>query len=150
MSITPLERAATITQLMLQVLQRQRRAMTDWVTNLSDLTVEQSRYIGFIEAHESNGLIAREIAEVTGRSAATIAATLQTLEDLGYVQRTPSPTDSRQKFISLTDRGRQLHSGYVDSMREADLSIYQALSEDEQNQLISLLERVAGRSASDN
>lgn len=143
MSSTPLERAANITQLMLQVLQRQRRAMTEWVTKLSDLTPEQSRYIGFIEAHQANGLIAREIAEFTGRSAATIATTIQTLEELGYVKRTPSPTDSRQKLISLSERGEQLHSGYVESMREADLSIYQALSEDEQEQLIALLEKIA-------
>jgi DNA-binding MarR family transcriptional regulator len=48
----------------------------------------------------------REMSEEMRCDASYITALVDTLEELGYVERTMSPTDRRVKFVRLTEKGR--------------------------------------------
>ena len=118
-----------------------RAAADAWVAG-SGLTRQQGFTLGYIEANQHRGVIARELAEMSRTTPASVASLLQGLEERGLITRTPSPDDSRVKLISITDAGRELIAGFDDQMRSAQTGLYRALSPAEQDQLLALLTRV--------
>ncbi|QAY60364.1 MarR family transcriptional regulator [Microbacterium protaetiae] len=119
----------------------QRGAADDWVRE-SGLTRQQGFTLGYIEEHQHRGVIARELSEVSGTTPAAVAGLLQGLEDRGYITRTPSPDDSRVKLLNITPEGSRLIEGFDEQMRSAQERLFSALSIDEQDQLLALLERL--------
>ena len=119
----------------------QRAAADAWVAG-SGLTRQQAFTLGYIEEHQDRGVIARELAEMSGTTPASVASLLQGLEDRGLIRRTPSPDDSRVKLLAVTDEASELIVGFDDQMRIAQERFFAALTDDEQTQLLALLDRV--------
>lgn len=117
----------------------QRDEMMVWVDE-TGLTQQQAFALGFIEAHP--GAIAKDLAEMTRTTPASVASLLQGLEDRGMITRAPSPTDSRVKLISPTPEGARIVEGFEEQMRAAQARLYSALDDAEQVQLLDLLERL--------
>ena len=67
-----------------------RQAADDWVRS-SGLTRQQAFTLGYIERQQDRGVMAREIAEMSGTTAASVASLIQGLEDRGYLTRDPVP-----------------------------------------------------------
>lgn len=106
------------------------------------LTRQQAFTLGYIEHHQARGVIARELSEVHGVTPASVASLLQGLEDRGYVVRTPSPTDSRVKLLSITPQGSALINGFDEAMLAAQHTLFAPLDQAEQHQLLALLDRL--------
>jgi len=119
----------------------QRAAADSWVRS-SGLTRQQGFTLGYIEEHQDRGVIARELAEMSGTTPASVASLLQGLEDRGLLTRTPSPDDSRVKLLTVTAAGSRLIEGFDVEMRAAQERMFASLSPAEQDQLLDLLERV--------
>lgn len=119
----------------------QRAAADAWVQG-SGLTRQQGFTLGFIEEHQDRGVIARELAEMSGTTPASVASLLQGLEERGLITRTPSPDDSRVKLLSVTDEGTALIRGFDDQMRTAQQDLFTVLTDDEQDRLRELLQKV--------
>ena len=64
------------------------------------------------------------------------------LEQLGYVERRPDPTDRRAKLIVLTDRGRACIAAGISTINGIEQRITQTLGERGHRQLRSLLDRL--------
>lgn len=64
------------------------------------------------------------------------------LEELGYVERRPDPTDRRAKLIVLTDRGRACIAAGISTINGIEQRITQTLGERGHRQLRSLLDRL--------
>ena len=64
------------------------------------------------------------------------------LEELGYVQRRPDPTDRRAKLIVLTDRGRACIAAGISTINGIEERITQTLGERGHRQLRSLLDKL--------
>jgi len=64
------------------------------------------------------------------------------LEELGYVERRPDPTDRRAKLIVLTDRGRACIAAGISTINGIEQRITEMLGERGQRQLRSLLDRL--------
>lgn len=64
------------------------------------------------------------------------------LEELGYVERQPDPTDRRAKLIVLTDRGRACVAAGVSTINGIEDRITQILGERGHTQLRSLLRKL--------
>ena len=118
-----------------------RASADDWVRN-SGLTRQQGFALGFIEENQDRGVIARELAEMSGTTPASVASLLQGLEDRGYITRTPSPNDSRVKLLTVTAEGSRLIEGFEEEMSAAQVRLFSGLSSAEQEQLVTLLERI--------
>lgn len=73
-----------------------------------------------------------------------MVAVLNDLERAGYVSRVPDPADRRRNRVSLT-AGGQSALGHCDRLvTQADAALLEPLSPAEREQLIGLLERIAG------
>jgi DNA-binding MarR family transcriptional regulator len=64
------------------------------------------------------------------------------LEELGYVERRPDPTDRRAKLIMLTDRGKACIAAGISTIEGIEERITQILGEDGYRQLRSLLAKL--------
>ncbi|KHK96425.1 hypothetical protein LK09_15875 [Microbacterium mangrovi] len=119
----------------------QRATADAWVAG-SGLTRQQAFTLGYIEEHQDRGVIARELAEMSGTTPASVASLLQGLEDRGLLTRTPSPDDSRVKLLAVTEEASELVVGFDEQMRAAQERFFSSLTVDEQDQLAALLDRV--------
>ncbi|MWB97974.1 MarR family winged helix-turn-helix transcriptional regulator [Agromyces seonyuensis] len=120
----------------------QRDAADQWVKG-TGLTPQQSFALNFIQMNQEHGVIAREIADITGTTPASVTSLLKGLEERGLIERTPSPTDSRAKVIRASAKGLGLTDGFAEALIESQRRLFAVLDDDEQAQLVALLERVA-------
>ncbi len=87
-------------------------------------------------------LTQRQLQDRVPTSAATLSETLSKLEANGLIRRTPRECDHRQLEVQLTEDGyacAKMFEERKDAFETACLSI---LTEDEKNELVSLLDRV--------
>ncbi|MBS1675556.1 MAG: winged helix DNA-binding protein [Actinobacteria bacterium] len=119
----------------------QRAAADEWVRD-SALTRQQAFTLGYIDEHQGRGVIARELSEMSGTTPASVTSLLQGLEERGLITRTPSPDDSRVKFIRATAEGSHLVAGFDDTMNAAQARIFTPLTDEERDALLTLLQKV--------
>ena len=140
-----ISRATEIANLIRQVGIAHRTKANEWIADAS-LTPDQAFALGHIVDNQDNGVIARDLAEVTRTKPASVANLVKGLETRGLITRAPSPTDSRIKLIHPTELGTQLHADFKDTLGKADEDIFGSLTPAEQDQLIALLERITENS----
>ena len=75
-------------------------------------------------------------------SSATMTSLLDTLEQRGWVRRTPNPEDRRSLLIEITDAGRATADAFIPGLHKLERRVMSTLSEVERKQLLGLLERV--------
>ncbi len=84
-----------------------------------------------------------EIAAAINRTKSTTTALIKKLRDAGLIQEEPSPDDSRQKYIFLTDKGREYDKLTSSISRELLSVCYTGFSEKEKNELLHLLKKMS-------
>ncbi|MGN6742007.1 MAG: MarR family winged helix-turn-helix transcriptional regulator, partial [Amnibacterium sp.] len=92
---------------------------------------------------------ASELAAAEGVRPQSVAASIATLEERGFVTRRPDPDDGRRQTVSLSPSGRTL----LDSTRAAGeewlaRALHERLGEDERATVIAamgLLDRISSR-----
>lgn len=119
----------------------QRGAADEWVRN-SGLTRQQAFTLGYIEEHQDRGVIARELSEMSGTTPASVTSLLQGLEERGLITRTPSPDDSRVKFVRATAEGSRLVAGFDDAMNAAQDRVFTPLDSEERETLLALMQKI--------
>ncbi|MFI7520165.1 MarR family winged helix-turn-helix transcriptional regulator [Micromonospora globbae] len=64
---------------------------------------------------DETGVRPTELARLTAQHKQVVGRVLDELEELGYVERRPDPTDRRSKLVVLTERGRdeQAHADRI-------------------------------------
>lgn len=83
-----------------------------------------------------------QIAERRNTSTATMTATLDALERLGWVQRLPNPADRRSALIAITDEGISVADRYLPGVRALEQSVLGGLSDADRKALMRLLGKV--------
>ena len=82
------------------------------------------------------------IAERLITSRATVTGLIDSLERRRYVQRRPHLSDRRMLLVELTETGRQVANAFRPIVHQRQKVWLEALSEQEQQQLIDTLERL--------
>ncbi|MDD2895208.1 MAG: MarR family transcriptional regulator [Aliarcobacter sp.] len=82
-----------------------------------------------------------KIANILGKDKTTISRTLKTLENKNLI--TKSPIDKRTNLIQLTKKGEEVLNDSFPKVKDFRKKLTSKLSEDELNNLITLLEKVA-------
>ena len=82
-----------------------------------------------------------KIANILGKDKTTISRTLNTLENKNLI--TKSQIDKRTNLIQLTQKGEEILNDSFSSVKDFRKKLTSNLSEEEINQLVSLLEKVA-------
>lgn len=91
---------------------------------------------------ENKGMTQRELTQRLGIQPGSVSEVISKLETAGLILRTPSKTDHRTADIRLTERGEALAQEAHTQRKERHEQMFAALSEQEKDALLSLLERV--------
>jgi DNA-binding MarR family transcriptional regulator len=85
-----------------------------------------------------------EIGRRLGIDPSDMVAILNDLEHAGFVSRARDPEDRRRNSVTITDAGLQALAWFDTAIAAAQDEMLGALSAGERDQLIALLERIAG------
>jgi len=107
---------------------------------LIDLTPGLLKSLFHLDADE--GLPMRELADHFGCDASYVTTIVDGLEERGFAERRPHPTDRRIKAIALTTAGVEAKARAMEMLYEPPAGI-DALSATEQRQLRDLIRKVA-------
>lgn len=121
------------------------------IINLRDLGhMMRSQYEGkasqrriLIILSEEKTITQRDLTERLGVQPGSASEILSKLESAGLICRTQNETDRRTTDVSLTDEGRELAAQALAQRRNRHTEMFSCLSEEEKQELLSLLEKVS-------
>lgn len=120
-----------------------------------DFLQKKMRESGLPEMVSSHGFILYKLSQTErmtlgeltaeiNRDKSTTTALVKKLEELGLVQTRRCPLDSRKKYISLTENGKEYDKTTKTLSTELIETAYKGFSEDEKESLLQLLEKLSG------
>ncbi len=95
-----------------------------------------------VELWKADGLTNAEIAELLDIRPSSVTAQVKTLEQKGLVKRVTDENDKRVSRVFLTEEGKQAKIERRESQDDLSEGIFGTLTEEEQKQLISILEKL--------
>jgi MarR family transcriptional regulator for hemolysin len=107
-----------------------------------ELTRAQCRTLGYLARNE--GINQAGLADLLEIRPMTLVRQIDRMQEAGWIERRPDPTDRRARRLFLTDKARPVLGRIWDVASETQDQILAALSPDESDQLIDLLRRVHG------
>ena len=93
----------------------------------------------------NNGISQLELARLVGIKPPTVSVSLQKMEADGFVTRKTDSDDQRRTIVSLTEKGRETAMAMFAVFSKYDAMLDGALSEEETEQLRTLLLKVRER-----
>lgn len=104
-----------------------------------DLSLSQMALLRWVAL--SPGRHVQEIATGLGVTAPTVSVGIRRLIKAGFLERLPDPKDRRAAQVYLSDKGKGLQQQFVNRRSEGVRRFLSGLSSEEQEQLITLLEK---------
>jgi DNA-binding MarR family transcriptional regulator len=89
--------------------------------------------------YERDGQHARELARAVGRAATAFTPNLDKLQQKGYVERRPDPTDRRAVHIYLTDLAERYRKEVLNAAKEIDLEVHDLFDDDQFETFLDVL-----------
>lgn len=97
-----------------------------------------------------DGITVSALAEATDLALNTVSRMLLTMEQNGLVQRVPDADDRRIKRVFLTEKGRAAQQDALPISQAMENRLFEGFSNDELNQLETLLRRLVANSQKQN
>lgn len=92
-------------------------------------------------------LTARDVAEMTKRPRNSISRAVHRMLSEGYIDRVPDPEDRRQARLTITDKGRTLHSQVIERMVAREELGFRVLDAEDLEALDRILQKLAHHAA---
>ncbi len=89
--------------------------------------------------------IMSKVSQELGVTPRTVTATVDALEQIGMVRRTPHPTDRRATILEIQDSAKEQAAQMMRTAAGKVGVIFDELSEEEKVQLVSILGKLSGR-----
>ncbi|HAR5635370.1 TPA: multidrug efflux transporter transcriptional repressor MepR [Staphylococcus aureus] len=100
-----------------------------------DITNEQGHTLGYLYAHQQDGLTQNDIAKALQRTGPTVSNLLRNLERKKLIYRYVDAQDTRRKNIRLTTSGIKLVEAFTSIFDEMEQTLVSQLSEEENEQM---------------
>ncbi|HCY7775397.1 TPA: multidrug efflux transporter transcriptional repressor MepR [Staphylococcus aureus] len=100
-----------------------------------DITNEQGHTLGYLYAHQQDGLTQNDIAKALQRTGPTVSNLLRNLERKKLIYRYVDSQDTRRKNIGLTTSGIKLVEAFTSIFDEMEQTLVSQLSEEENEQM---------------
>ncbi len=100
-----------------------------------DITNEQGHTLGYLYAHQQDGLTQNDIAKALQRTGPTVSNLLRNLERKKLIYRYVDAQDTRRKNIGLTISGIKLVEAFTSIFDEMEQTLVSQLSEEENEQM---------------
>jgi DNA-binding MarR family transcriptional regulator len=104
------------------------------------LTRAQCRTLGYLARNE--GINQAGLADLLEIRPMTLVRQIDRMQEAGWIERRPDPTDRRARRLFLTEKARPILGRILDVATETQDQVLAALSPDEAEQLFDLLRRV--------
>jgi DNA-binding MarR family transcriptional regulator len=114
----------------------------DFIASLASWQVTPPRFSAMVVIARNPGLKLTELARILGIARSGAVALIDSLAELAYVERRPSPTDRRALGLFLTTQGEADLPHIIDAVKAHDRRATQTLSPLEFAQLHELLSRL--------
>lgn len=101
------------------------------------------RFSALVIIHHNKGLNLTELAQVLGIARSGVVALVDTLSEMGYVDRLEVPGDRRAYGLALTPLGKKDLRKIEQAVLKQDQRAAHRLTADEQQQLLVLLDKLA-------
>jgi len=124
----------------------QIRIYQDFLDALAPWGVTPPRFSAMTLICHNGGMKLTELARAMGIARSGAVEVVNSLEKLGYVDRTASVSDKRAHALALTPKGQKALEQITEIIRQHDARISSTLSAKEQSELLRLLDKL-GRSS---
>lgn len=88
-------------------------------------------------------LTQRELADELNRSPSTITISINSLEKLGYIQRTTDSTDRRRNYVDISDEGLVIAEKCRHAFDDLDKTLFEGMSAEQKDSLTSLFNNIS-------
>lgn len=109
---------------------------------VSEYGIGSGQFMFLLELYINDGKNQEEIAETLKIDKGTTARALKKLEEQGFVTRIKDENDKRSNKIYLNDKAKDVREGVLDVLNDWNKEITKSLTEEEEEMLKSLLEKV--------
>ena len=109
---------------------------------VSEYGIGSGQFMFLLELYINDGKNQEEIAETLKIDKGTTARALKKLEEQGFVTRIKDENDNRSNKIYLNDKAKDVREGVLDVLNDWNKEITKSLTEEEEEMLKSLLEKV--------
>ncbi len=92
-------------------------------------------------------LTAQDVARMTRRPRNSISRAVHRMQDEGYLERVPDPTDGRQAKLTITPAGRDMHEKISEYLVLREAEIFDVLTHGEREHLREILRKLASHAA---
>lgn len=83
-----------------------------------------------------------ELSKAINRNKSTTTVLVRRLEKDGFIEMTPSPNDKRNKFLSLTQKGKDYNKALSEISLELQTTFFKGFSKEEKESFCMLLEKI--------
>lgn len=122
------------------------RITARWNANLADelreydLTTAKMRTLALLSV--SSPLTINDLSVFAVIEQSTMSRTLDSLEEQGYIRRTPRPEDMRIRDVSITEEGRAAFAQFWPSMYDSLLRMFDGIDEEEYRAFTNTLHKI--------
>lgn len=122
------------------------RIAARWNANMTDelrehdLSTPKMRTLAVLSV--SSCLTINDLSILAVVEQSTMSRTLDSLEEQGYVRRTPRPDDMRVRDVSITEEGRAAFVRFWPSMYSSLLNMFDGIDEDEYRAFTGTLHKI--------
>lgn len=132
----------TIYTNLISTIARKLMFKADKKTNELGLNSQQGRVIQYIYNNQDKNLIQKDLADVFGRTTASITSMLSGLEKKGYIRREIPSDNERQKNIYVDEKGIELIDTFNKIFIELEEELISSLTEEEREIFLSILIKI--------
>lgn len=105
-----------------------------------DVGIETWRILVLLAVDES--VTAQRVCKVIGMDKASVSRVFKTMQQRGFIKMGLDPVDGRLRVATITAKGRALHDNILGIALEREKAFLSVLQREEQELLISLLQRL--------
>jgi DNA-binding MarR family transcriptional regulator len=119
------------------------RAIRDLNRALEDSGLRSRHYTVLLAVTSNDGLSQRELGELLSIDPSAVVSLVDDLQKRGLVRRDPHPVDRRTRSVVPTEAGEAMLATMRPMADNVRAGLLAALDQDEQEQLMGLIRRVA-------
>lgn len=109
---------------------------------LSDLSINRNYYALAILWSQKKAINQKQLSELLEKDKVSVVRIVDHLSAHGMVERKINPTDRREQFIVLTEKGKSVGKRAMRALRKTDEILFANFSDDERDTFIRLLNQV--------
>ena len=102
----------------------------------------QLQIVAYLFKHEDEEVCQKDLQEATHLNKASIAATIDSLEDKGVVERIQSKVDKRRNIIVLTENAKKKHHEFEKKMNKLEEELLSGIEEKDLESFYIVIDKI--------